>query len=68
MSSRTCRGVAVVAGGGGAEDGVSWSSGRYGTTPVFAALSSMITLSTLPKMPSIVSRYMRLRVTSGAAT
>src|SRR5262249_49495831 len=43
----------------------SWSSGRKGTTPCPPRLSRMI-LSVPPSTRSMVSRYMRLRVTSGA--
>src|SRR5690606_26551852 len=55
----------------GLADGVSWFSGRYGTTPCPAPspeTPSRMTLFMPPKTSSIVSRYIRRRVTSGALT
>src|SRR5262249_29696532 len=43
----------------------NWSSGSRGTTD-WPPLLSRITLSVPPSTRSMVSRYMRLRVTSGA--
>jgi hypothetical protein len=43
----------------------NWSSDRYGTTP-WPLLLSMMILSAPPRTRSMVSKYMRLRVTSGA--
>src|SRR4029450_622198 len=45
---------------------VSSPSGRYGTTPVPPEFESRMILSVPPRTRSMVSRYMRSRVTAGA--